>query len=131
MASVAFMLLPFLPANAFELDLRTARIEANAVNESQKRAIKELEKHLSMIASARAPSPKSEPAVFVLGRPAPGCAEAGEHEAKVNFVVLSAIPSAGSAFFLKLMSDLMSVFRCKAGRAAFKALRPCRHVFPY
>ena len=46
LASVAFMLLPFLPANAFELDLRTAHIEANAVNESQKRAIKELEKHL-------------------------------------------------------------------------------------
>jgi mannitol/fructose-specific phosphotransferase system IIA component (Ntr-type) len=37
---------------------------------------------------------------------------------KVNFVVLSAIPSAGSAFFLKLMSDLMAVFRRKAGRAA-------------
>lgn len=86
LASVAFMLLPFLPANAFELDLRTARIEANAVNESQKRAIKELEKHLSMIASARAPSPKSEPAVFVLGRPAPGCAEAGEHEALAKAV---------------------------------------------
>jgi PTS system nitrogen regulatory IIA component len=37
---------------------------------------------------------------------------------KVNFLVLSAIPSAGSAFFLKLMSDLMAVFRRKAGRAA-------------
>ena len=37
---------------------------------------------------------------------------------KVNFIVLSAIPSAGSAFFLKLMSDLMAVFRRKAGRAA-------------
>jgi hypothetical protein len=86
LASVAFMLLPFLPANAFELDLRTARIEANAVNESQKRAINELEKHLSMIASARALSPKSVPAVFVLGRPAPGCAEAGEHEALAKAV---------------------------------------------
>jgi PTS system fructose-specific IIC component len=39
--------------------------------------------------------------------------ESGE---KVNFVVLSAIPSAGSAFFLKLMSDLMAVFRRKAAR---------------
>lgn len=37
---------------------------------------------------------------------------------KVNFIVLSAIPSAGSAFFLKLMSDLMAVFRRKAGRTA-------------
>lgn len=35
---------------------------------------------------------------------------------KVNFVILSAIPSAGSAFFLKLMSDLMAVFRRKASR---------------
>ena len=40
---------------------------------------------------------------------------------KVNFVVLSAIPSAGSAFFLKLMSDLMAVFRRKSGRAALLA----------
>ena len=40
---------------------------------------------------------------------------------RVNFVVLSAIPSAGSAFFLKLMSDLMAVFRRKAGRAALLA----------
>ena len=39
--------------------------------------------------------------------------ESGE---KVNFIVLSAIPSAGSAFFLKLMSDLMAVFRRKASR---------------
>ena len=37
---------------------------------------------------------------------------------KVNFVVLSAIPSAGSAFFLKLMTDLMGAFRRKASRAA-------------
>lgn len=37
---------------------------------------------------------------------------------KVNFVILSAIPSAGSAFFLKLMSDLMSVFRRKTSRSA-------------
>lgn len=37
---------------------------------------------------------------------------------KVNFIVLSAIPSAGAAFFLKLMSDLMAVFRRKASRAA-------------
>ena len=35
---------------------------------------------------------------------------------KVNFIVLSAIPSAGAAFFLKLMSDLMIVFRRKASR---------------
>lgn len=35
---------------------------------------------------------------------------------KVNFVVLSAIPSAGSAFFLKLMSDLMGAFRRKPSR---------------
>jgi len=40
---------------------------------------------------------------------------------KVNFIVLSAIPSAGSAFFLKLMSDLMAVFRRKTGRAALLA----------
>ena len=40
---------------------------------------------------------------------------------KVNFVVLSAIPNAGSAFFLKLMSDLMAAFRRKAGRAALLA----------
>ena len=39
----------------------------------------------------------------------------------VNFVVLSAIPSAGSAFFLKLMSDLMGAFRRKASRAALLA----------
>lgn len=38
--------------------------------------------------------------------------------AKAHFVVLSAIPSAGSVFFLRLMSDLMSVFRRKAGREA-------------
>ena len=37
---------------------------------------------------------------------------------RVNFVVLSAIPSAGSAFFLKLMTDLMGAFRRKASRAA-------------
>lgn len=37
---------------------------------------------------------------------------------KVNFIVLSAIPSAGSAFFLKLMSDLMAAFRRKASRQA-------------
>ena len=37
---------------------------------------------------------------------------------KVNFVVLSAIPSAGAAFFLKLMSDLMAVFRRKSSRLA-------------
>ena len=40
---------------------------------------------------------------------------------RVNFVVLSAIPSAGAAFFLKLMSDLMAVFRRKSGRAALLA----------
>lgn len=40
---------------------------------------------------------------------------------KVNFVVLSAIPSAGSAFFLKLMSDLMGTFRRKASRTALLA----------
>ena len=37
---------------------------------------------------------------------------------RVNFVVFSAIPSAGSAFFLKLMTDLMGAFRRKASRAA-------------
>ena len=37
---------------------------------------------------------------------------------KVNFVVLSAIPSAGSAFFLRLMSDLMGVFPRKTSRQA-------------
>lgn len=36
----------------------------------------------------------------------------------VNFIVLSAIPSAGSAFFLKLMTDLMAAFRRKASRTA-------------
>ena len=40
---------------------------------------------------------------------------------KVNFIVLSAIPSAGSAFFLKLMSDLMGAFRRKQSRAALLA----------
>ena len=40
---------------------------------------------------------------------------------KVNFVVLSAIPSAGSAFFLKLMSDLMGAFRRKPSRTALLA----------
>ena len=40
---------------------------------------------------------------------------------RVNFVVLSAIPSAGSAFFLKLMSDLMGAFRRKASREAILA----------
>lgn len=38
--------------------------------------------------------------------------------AKAHFVVLSAIPSAGSVFFLRLMSDLMAVFRRKASREA-------------
>ena len=40
---------------------------------------------------------------------------------KVNFIVLSAIPSAGSAFFLKLMSDLMGAFRRKQSHAALLA----------
>lgn len=40
---------------------------------------------------------------------------------KVNFVVLSAIPNAGAAFFLKLMSDLMGAFRRKNSRAAILA----------
>ena len=40
---------------------------------------------------------------------------------RVNFVVLSAIPSAGSVFFLKLMSDLMRVFRRKASCEALMA----------
>lgn len=35
---------------------------------------------------------------------------------KVHFVVLSAIPSAGSAFFMKLMADLMAAFRRKSCR---------------
>ena len=42
---------------------------------------------------------------------------------KVNFVVLSAIPSAGSAFFMKLMADLMAVFRRKSCRAGLIAAK--------
>ena len=58
--------------------------------------------------------------VFALGVAPNGIVwdDSGE---KVNFVVLSAIPSAGSAFFLKLMADLMAVFRRKSGRAALLA----------
>ena len=48
---------------------------------------------------------------------------------KVNFVVLSAIPSAGSAFFLKLMSDLMAVFRRKTGRTALLAATDAAEVW--
>lgn len=40
---------------------------------------------------------------------------------KVNFVVLSTIPAAGSAFFLKLMSSLTAAFRRKASREAILA----------
>ena len=48
---------------------------------------------------------------------------------RVNFVVLSAIPNAGSAFFLKLMSDLMAVFLRKAGRTALLAATDAAEVW--
>ncbi len=40
---------------------------------------------------------------------------------KVQFVVLSAIPSAGSAFFMKLMADLMAAFRRRQCRDSLLA----------
>ena len=67
-------------ASAFEVDLRTARIEtAFPTNESQRLAAKELEKHLALMAGNRAPDAAARPA-FVIGRVAPGCAAAKEHE---------------------------------------------------
>ena len=73
--------------NAFEIDLRTARIDANPVNESQRRAAKELEKHLSMIAKDRkAGGAVDASVIFVIGKVAPGFSEASEHEARAETV---------------------------------------------
>lgn len=53
----------------------------------------------------------------------PGGVDWDDSGEKVNFVVLSAIPSAGSAFFMKLMADLMAVFRRKSCRAGLIAAK--------
>ena len=76
-------------AFAFEIDLRTARIEAMpscTTNESQKQAVRELEKHLSMIAQKRKPTKAPSGVVFVVGKVAPGCKEASAHEAHAQAV---------------------------------------------
>lgn len=66
--------------HGMEIDLATAGIEvACPTNESQRLAAQELEKHLSLIAGKRSPKPGAAP-VFVIGRGAPGCGEAKEHE---------------------------------------------------
>ena len=73
-------------ADAFEIDLRTARIEAAVANESQRRAVSELAKHLALIAKGRKPAGGATPAVFVIGKVAPGCREASDHEARAQAV---------------------------------------------
>ena len=89
--SIAIMLVGALTIacqsmSAFEIDLCTARIEATVTNESQKCAVKELEKHLLMIAKTRKPAKAQSGAVFVIGKVAPGCKEASEHEALAHAV---------------------------------------------
>ena len=75
-------------ASDFEIDLRTARIEVpeRIENESQRLAVQELKKHLSMIAPERVDSACSSAPVFVIGKVAPGCTEAAEHEARAHAV---------------------------------------------
>jgi hypothetical protein len=76
-------------AFAFEIDLRTAQIETMpscVTNESQKRAVQELEKHLALFVKNRNASVNSSSAVFVIGKVAPGCKEAAAHEARAHAV---------------------------------------------
>ena len=76
-------------SSAFEIDLRTARIEAAsscATNESQKRAVQELKKHLALFAKERNSSANPSAPVFVIGKVAPGCKAAAEHEAHAHAV---------------------------------------------
>ena len=54
--SVVVQVVVCLSADAFEIDLRTARIEAAVANESQRRAVSELAKHLALIAKGRKPA---------------------------------------------------------------------------
>jgi len=71
-------------ASAFEIDLRTARVEVpeHVENTSQRRAVQELKKHLSMIAAGRSDSACTSAPVFVIGKVAPGCSEASEFESR-------------------------------------------------
>ena len=71
-------------ALAFEIDLRTARVEMpeRVENTSQRRAVQELKKHLSMIAPERNDSAFPPTPVFVIGKVAPGCSEASEFESR-------------------------------------------------
>ena len=84
--SVVVQVVVCLSADAFEIDLRTARIEATVANESQRRAVSELAKHLAIIAKGRKPAGSATPAVFVIGKVAPGCREASDHEARAQAV---------------------------------------------
>ena len=68
-----------LSAQAFEIDLRTARITVeNKENGTQARAAAELEKHLALIAGERKPAEGGFE--FVIGRVAPGKAAAKDWE---------------------------------------------------
>ena len=76
-------------ASAFEIDLRMAQIETSpscATNESQKRAVEELEKHLALFANRQNAAAGRGVPVFVIGKVAPGCTEAAEHEARAHAV---------------------------------------------
>lgn len=74
--------------SAFELDLRTAKIETGYCgnNESRRCAVQELEKHLSMIAKRQNHSAYCSDTIFVIGQAAPGCKEAEAHEARACVV---------------------------------------------
>ena len=74
-----------LASLGFEVDLRTARIETSTTNESQGLAVQELEKHLALMVGGRIASSEGS-AVFVVGKVAPGCAAAAEHEARAHAV---------------------------------------------
>ena len=70
----------------FDVDLRTARIEASTpLNESVRIAVEELEKHLSLIASSRSVDAVSG-SVFIIGKPAPGSEQVKAHESHVRAV---------------------------------------------
>ncbi len=76
-------------ASAFEIDLRMAQIETSpscATNECQKRAVEELEKHLALFANRQNAAAGRGVPVFVIGKVAPGCTEAAEHEARAHAV---------------------------------------------
>ena len=86
---VAALIVPYLEANGFEIDLRTARIETMpscVTNESQKRAVQELKKHIALFAQERSISVNSSSVVFVIGKVAPRCKEAAAHETRAQAV---------------------------------------------